>query len=85
MPIYNYICLKCGTKKARLRAPKDEDKKATCPNCPEDMVRDHGGPTSKIVEVRDNGVMGKAVEQVADAERLYYERAHIPESKFRKF
>lgn len=85
MPIFNFICPKCGTKKARLRAPKDEDKRSVCPNCPSDMVRDHGGASSRVVEVRDNGIMGKAVEQVADAERLYYDRAHQDESKFRKF
>lgn len=84
MPIYNYVCPKCGAKKARLRAPKDENLKATCTNCPADMVRDRGGPSSRVVEIRDNGIMGKAVEQVADAERIYYERAHQDESKFRK-
>lgn len=35
-------------------------------------------PTTNVAERLDNGLMPRAVERPADAERLYHERAHKP-------
>ena len=40
------------------------------------MERNPSGASSQAVERLDNGLMPKAVERIADAERLYKERAN---------
>lgn len=52
--------------------------------CGTQMNRVPTGPTSRIVETRDNGIMTRAVEQLADVERLSRERARLTEEDFRK-
>ena len=39
------------------------------------MVRAARGVSSRCVETLDNGVMGRKLERLTDAERLYHERA----------
>jgi hypothetical protein len=39
------------------------------------MERDSAGPTQRVVEVRDNGLMPKKVEQLADIDELVRDRS----------
>jgi len=71
MPQYKFICPKCNFKKSKLN--KDS---LSCPKCNETMERNPSGASSQAVERLDNGLMPKAVERIADAERLYKERAN---------
>jgi hypothetical protein len=47
-----------------------------CPECSEPAVVWQGqGPTQRIVEVRDNGLMPKKVEQLANISEMVQERS----------
>lgn len=93
MPMYHYRCGRCSKTFPRLFKAGKQPAEVVCNQqegpdpwmCQGKAVRDVGAPTTKIVEVRDNGNMGRKVEQLGDAERLFKERSQIPESKFRKF
>lgn len=39
MPIYEYICLKCGHKFESRRSLNDSDSEVQCPKCGEKRVR----------------------------------------------
>lgn len=74
MPIYNLECACCGHKLRKLAAqpPKDQD----CPSCTEGPMSWQGqGPTQRVVEVRDNGLMPKKVEQLADIDEMVRDRS----------
>jgi hypothetical protein len=45
------------------------------------LVRTPKPPTSQVTEVLDNGAMPKRLERLADAERLYRERAEADSLK----
>lgn len=75
MPLYNFVCSKCGTKKRRIFSVEESKKPQPCPQCKADMERDQTGPTRQVMERLDNGLMPRAVERLSEAERLYKERA----------
>ena len=85
MPMYYYAC-ECGAKVRLLRTVAQQHDVVVCKGvtCGKFMKRNPQGASSKIVETRDNGLMSKRIEQPADVERLNWERAHIPDDKFRK-
>lgn len=93
MPMYNYRCGRCGKVSSHLFKAGKQPAEVVCNQqegpdpwiCVGTAERDVGAPTTKIVEVRDNGNMGRKIEQLGDADRLFRERSQIPESKFRKF
>lgn len=72
MPIFNFECPNCGEHVRKFLPHLSEDK--PCPKCETIMVRSGEGPTSRVVEIRDNGLMPKKVEQLADIEELIKNR-----------
>lgn len=78
MPIYNLECVCCGHKFRKLASAPPESR-LQCPQCKEDSAEWSGkGPTARVVEVRDNGLMPKKVEQLADIDELVKERSTKP-------
>lgn len=74
MPIYNLECSCCGHKFKKLLSKPPEG--LPCPQCSESPVTWQGqGPTQRIVEVRDNGLMPKKVEQLANISEMVQERS----------
>lgn len=69
MPLFNYACSNCNFIKRSLKSDPP-----TCPACNIHMVRKLEGPTTKILETLDNGIMTKKVERLSDAERIFKER-----------
>jgi hypothetical protein len=63
----------CSAEKRRVCSAEE----AQCPPecCGQAMKRTPRGATSRVVESLDNGVMTKRLERLADAERLFRERA----------
>lgn len=78
MPIYNLECFCCGHKFRKLLPKPPED--LACPKCTESPVRWQGsGPTQRIVEVRDNGLMPKKVEQLSNIDEMVRDRVKKPD------
>lgn len=77
MPIFNLECPKCGEHVRKVLPYLSHPK--PCPKCETVMVRCGDGPTSRIVEVRDNGIMPKKVEQLAGIEDLVKDRSTKPQ------
>lgn len=77
MPLFNVKCPN-GHKSSILTFESSFDKipsvKKKCKECGEEMVRDGTGPTSSVKEKLDNGLLVRAVERLAETERLYQER-----------
>jgi len=74
MPIYNFKCPECGEDFRKVLPHLTEHKKP-CPKCGKAAEYTGKGPTSRIVEVRDNGFMPKKVEQLADIDEIVKERS----------
>jgi len=68
--VFNLRCKSCGAMK-RVFADKLDVMKC---KCGADMVRVMGVPSTHIMERLDNGIMPRALERYADAERLFKER-----------
>ena len=84
MPSYRFSCPKCNKDVNRVMS-SPEGKEIKCRTCQSVMTRSVTGPTSRIVETRDNGIMPRAVEQIADVERIVKERSQLTEDDFRKY
>jgi hypothetical protein len=67
MPLYKYICPKCGAKSRQLSATRPE--RMTCPIDATTMMSDSGGSTS-VVDTLDNGIMPKKVERYSNVHEL---------------
>jgi len=74
MPTYNFKCSKCSGEFQKL-LPHLTDFKRPCPKCGEPSEYVGRGPTTRVVEVRDNGFMPKKIEQLADIEDLVRDRS----------
>lgn len=74
MPIYNFRCPKCEKDFSRLLPHLSEYEKP-CPICKELSPHIGKGPTQRVVEVRDNGLMPKKVEQLADIDEMVRDRS----------
>ena len=83
MAYYRFTCKACGIV-SMLAMHSDQQFEGGKCKCGGDRVRTPNGATSRIVEVRDNGLMSRRVEQLADIERINYERAHQDPDKDRK-
>lgn len=70
MALYSMEC-ECGNKKRILAS----EPKCVCSRCGKNMHRAGTGPSSRVIEVRDNGLMHKKVEQLADIQDLVKERS----------
>lgn len=82
--MYFFYCDTCSTKKRRFLTPAEAREPQPCYRPGKDshsicygaLLRIPRPPTTNVVERLDNGLMPRAVERPADAERLYHERAH---------
>lgn len=72
MANFRYWC-RCGAMQA-LRLDRRPEKAPRCA-CGKRMRSGPAAPTSQVVEKLDNGAMVRPLERLADAERLYAERA----------
>lgn len=81
MPLYAFHCTPCGLDVSRLfeQDPAKGPVVVLCPSCRNPVQRKARGPSTRIVEVLDNGVMTKRLERLSDAERLYWERNKKPD------
>lgn len=69
MPIFNYSC-SCGNHVRHCFGVAESKALQECGLCGKTMSRDPRAPTHNVVEVLDNGIMAKALERPAEAERL---------------
>jgi putative FmdB family regulatory protein len=77
MPIYNFHCTTCGNTTRKLLKPERlKGVVIVCTECGTAMERKVSGPSVRITETLDNGVMVKKVERLADAEQIHDEWAH---------
>lgn len=74
MPIFNLVCIQCGHRTRKLIGNPENLEKMFCRDCDGHYQREGEGPTSRIIEVRDNGLMPKKVEQLANIDELIKNR-----------
>jgi hypothetical protein len=76
MPMFHVRCKGCRSEDDRLLSFVGEISLQLCRTCGEKkMRRAPRGPSVQVMERLDNGAMPRAVERLADAERLYADRA----------
>lgn len=76
MPLFNLTCPTCHKSVKRLMTPKEfKDCPPMCLECAVKLVREARGPSNRVVERLDNGVMPRAVERLFNAEELFAARA----------
>jgi hypothetical protein len=76
MPAYHFVCGSCQAQRTRICAPEESKIPVLCRLCTGVMDRAPSAPTSQVVEVLDNGLMGRVLQRPADAERIHYEHVH---------
>lgn len=72
MPLYKFKCVACGKRHRVLTSGKAP--RTVCDDCGEEMFRDATGPSSRVVEVLDNGIMPRRLERLANAADLAREK-----------
>ncbi|WNM70304.1 hypothetical protein [Myxococcus phage Mx1] len=78
MPLYYFKCETCGAELKKLLSPAQAEeftKLFGCSACLGKLDRDPRAPSSQAMEKFDNGFMARPVERLADAERIFTERA----------
>ncbi len=75
MALYYFKCSPCSTTKPYRLKPGEQKLPRPCPACKTIMTRDPRPPSSQVMESIDTGMQFRRVERLADAERLYAERA----------
>ena len=75
MPKYFLVCLDCKLVQVRLLDCGTKFSMVECKACGGKVRRTIKGPSVQVMEKLDNGSMVRAVERLADAERLSKERA----------
>ena len=77
MPLFKYRCVLCGRPCDRLLAPERANDPAPCPfpSCEGQLERAPTGPSHQAVERLDNGLMPRALERPAEAQRMFEERS----------
>lgn len=78
MPLYYFKCDgPCKQEVRRIISPEQAQAKTLCPkpDCGGTLRRTPKPPTAQVVETLDNGWMTRKVERLADAERIFAERA----------
>lgn len=73
MPLFNLKCTECGEVYRKIADSLEEV--GDCKFCGAAVEWQAKGPSVQKKETLDNGVMPRAVERLADAERLFKERA----------
>jgi hypothetical protein len=80
MPLYHFECIQCGQVVRKILKAQDlAQTEVLC--CDTPCRRTPRPPSTQVKEVLDNGLMTKKVERLSDAERLFRERALIPEDR----
>lgn len=85
MPVFHFICAGCKRTSRRLlpRSPFEEvlkdDGQRQCLDCGALLKWVPEAPSSRVVEVRDNGMMPRKVEQLADIAEIIKERSTEPD------
>ncbi len=76
MPMFVLECSACNGR-TRILATKRPESWGGCKvaGCPGDLHRVGAGPSAQVVEHLDNGAMPRALDRLADAERLHKERS----------
>lgn len=74
MPRYFFECEVCQKAYQRICKP-EEAKQARCPACTNTLKRTPKPASTTVLETLDNGLMPRKVERIADAERIFAERA----------
>jgi PHP family Zn ribbon phosphoesterase len=74
MALYKVVCSKCGHRDTTLAENPTVALATPCEKCGGSVSRTATGPGAQKVETLDNGLMARALERPADAERLYKER-----------
>jgi hypothetical protein len=82
MPLYYYRCCKCHRPCRKIQTPEEAAKLQSC-ECGYTLRREPKPPSTQVKETLDNGVMTKRLERLADAERLFAERAEVTDKKRR--
>ncbi len=80
MPAYDLRCPACQTTKRRMAASLEASRAIRCEDCGGPLHRAGQGPSTQVVERLDNGLMPRALERLADAERLFEEREREADS-----
>lgn len=75
MPLFHFYCDECSQEIKRILSVEELVNPVACPICQGPTYRKARGPTSQVTEILDNGLMGRKVERLKDAERLYKERS----------
>lgn len=70
MPVFTWGCPSCKKLTRKLSPARPKLEACGCGGQPEFI----SGTTTKVVEVRDNGLMPKKVEQLADIQELIKNR-----------
>lgn len=83
MPLYHFKCTKCETEVKRILEPKQQNE-VTCKECGSKLERLASGPSTQVMEKLDNGAMGKSIERLADAQRLFAERSRNSTKEYKK-
>lgn len=76
MPLYHFICPSCDAKLRKILTPEVAEQPRVC-MCGEELIRDPHPPSTQAVETIDTGRTPRALTRLADAERLFNERAEI--------
>lgn len=79
MPLYQYVCPQCGESVRVMQTVEQQRDGKDCPVCDTGMERKLNAPSTRTVEVIDTGLMGKRLERLADAERIYKEHVKTVE------
>lgn len=74
MALYRFVCTGCGKTKRKIIMGVNVALNFKC-ECGGELSRAPNPPSTMVTEKLDNGIMSRAVERPADAERLYAERA----------
>lgn len=84
MAKFSFECKDCNFVKDLLRPVCPPDGFVVCGHCKKPMTRAASAPTSRMVEVLDNGLMTRRVERPANADQLYKDRAQDAEAQKNK-
>ena len=71
MPLFRYMCEKCGPQRRILPS---EPATLNCTTCGLVLRRTPTGAVAQVLEVIDNGFQARAVVRPADAQRIFKER-----------
>jgi hypothetical protein len=75
VPRYFFACEACNKPYQRICAPVEAKQEQACPACSKPLKRTPKPANTMVLETLDNGLMARKLERLADAERIFAERA----------